>query len=182
MKPVQSGADREFSLDLGGTGDRKLGRVFGHLAQTMERDKLVQDMTDRLRDFLQVDRVVLYYFYRQWNGRVTFESIRSPEYSIFGSTGPDECFNGEYAALYEGGRVRSIADIETEPIAPCHREFLRTLRVRANLVVPILTAKGLWGLLVAHSCRDVHAWSPADVEEMQKGAQVLATAPSVQDS
>jgi GAF domain-containing protein len=148
----------------------------------MERDDLVQETTDRLRETLQVDRVVLYYFYRHWEGRVTFESLSQPEFSILGSTGPDECFNGEYAKMYEEGRVRSIEDIEMAAIAQCHRDFLRTMKVQANLVVPVLTQKGLWGLLVAHHCRSTRTWSESDVKLMQEGAVTLATAPSIRDS
>jgi GAF domain-containing protein len=41
------------------------------------------------------------------------------------------------------GRLRAIADIEAEPLADCHRDFLRGLRVRANLLVPVLVADNL---------------------------------------
>ena len=155
--------------------------MLDRLAGSIERDDLVQQTTNQVRDALSVDRVVLYYFYRRWKGQVTFESLSSPELSIYGSTGPDECFNGDYAEMYLEGRVRAISDIETEPIAPCHRDFLRDMQVRANLVVPVLTPKGLWGLLVAHH-GSVHAWSDPDVEEMKSGARTLATAPSIQES
>ncbi len=162
--------------------DPDLQPILNRLAATLERDSLVQKTTRNLRDFLQVDRVVLYYFYREWQGRVTFESLSQSKFSIIGSTGPDECFNGEYAALYEAGRVRAIADIETEPIEPCHRDFLQTMLVRANLVVPVLNSRRLWGLLVAHHCQSTRSWSQTDIEAMQKGAYTLATAPTVQDS
>ena len=49
--------------------------------------KLVQRITHDLRNYLDVDRVLLYYFYRQWEGQVTFESISADEFSILGSTG-----------------------------------------------------------------------------------------------
>ncbi|MEM9977071.1 MAG: GAF domain-containing protein, partial [Cyanobacteria bacterium P01_D01_bin.2] len=119
---------------------KELRNIFRRLNQTMQRDEVVQGTTDDLLGFLKVDRVVLYYFYRQWEGQVTFESLSDPRFSIYGSTGPDQCFNDEYAALYLAGRVRAIADVETEPIEACHRDFLRYLQVRANLVVPILTS------------------------------------------
>lgn len=163
-------------------GDQGLRQFAERFAKKMERDALVQKTTDDLRDFLQVDRMVLYYFYRHWKGRVTFESLSSEQFSIFGQTGPDECFNGEYAAMYLAGRVRAIADIELEPIAACHRDFLRNMQVRANLVVPILNTKGLWGLLIAHHCQDVRPWSDADIEVMQKAAATLSTAPSIRDT
>jgi len=162
--------------------DRGLRSLADRLGQTMARDALVQKATDDLRDRLQVDRVVVYYFYRQWKGQVTFESLGIKELSIYGSTGGDDCFNAEYAAMYEQGRVRAIADIETEAIAECHRNFLRGLHVRANLVVPILNDRRLWGLLAAHHCQNSRSWSPSDIELMQTAAGSLANAPSIRDS
>jgi GAF domain-containing protein len=162
--------------------EQGLQNLLDRLVKTMQRDELVRQTTNQLRESLQVDRVVLYYFYSQWEGQVTFESLSSQEFSILGSTGPDDCFNNEYAALYLAGRVRAIADIELEPIQPCHRDFLRNLQVRANLVVPIVTLKGLWGLLVAHHCQGTHDWSLSDIEMMQTGAQTLATDRNILES
>jgi GAF domain-containing protein len=153
--------------------------VINRLHVTLERDQLVGQITGDLQQQLGVDRVLLYYFYRPWKGQVTFEALSDPQFSIFGSTGPDDCFNDEYVALYLEGRVRAIADIETEAIAECHRDFLRDLKVRSNLVVPVLIPKGLWGLLVAHHCQSVRHWADADVAAMQQGAKALAIAPSI---
>lgn len=167
-------SDRNFDRGLRSLADR--------LGQTMARDALVQKTTDDLRDRLQVDRVVVYYFYRQWKGQVTFESLGIKELSIYGSTGADDCFNQEYATMYEEGRFRAIADIEKEAIAPCHRDFLRSIQVRANLVVPILNNRRLWGLLAAHHCQNARSWSPSDIEMMQTAAASLANAPSIRDN
>ncbi|MEH2325448.1 MAG: GAF domain-containing protein [Nostoc sp.] len=159
-----------------------LQQLLDRLVISIERNELVRQTTNQLRESLQVDRVVLYYFYSQWQGQVTFESLSSKELSILGSTGPDDCFNNEYAALYLAGRVRAIADIELEPIQPCHRDFLSNMQVRANLVVPILIPRGLWGLLAAHHCQEPHYWSPSDIEMMQIGAQTLATDRNILES
>jgi GAF domain-containing protein len=159
----------------------QIDQLLRRLNQKMQRDQLVQDTTDELRRLLQVDRVLLYYFYKQWEGQVTFESLSDSRYSIFGSTGPDACFNDEYAELYLAGRVRAIGDLAVEPIADCHRDFLLDMQVKANLVVPILTSQGLWGLLVAHHCQGTRSWSAEDIERMQAGASVLATASSISD-
>ncbi|MBE9165207.1 MULTISPECIES: GAF domain-containing protein [Microcoleaceae] len=163
------------------SGDR-LQNIVNRLTDSLKRDVLVEKSLYDIREVLQSDRAVLYYFYRQWQGQVTCEMLSAIEFSILGSTGPDECFNDEYAALYEGGRVRAIADIETEPLNQCHRDFLRSMKVRANLVVPILTKKGLWGLLVAHQCSGPRTWLRSDIEFMQKQAQNIAMSPTIQDS
>ncbi|WP_442949709.1 GAF domain-containing protein [Nostoc sp.] len=163
-------------------GEQGLQNLLDRLVRTMQRDELVRQTTNQLRESLQVDRVLLYYFYGRWQGQVTFESLSSKEFSILGSTGPDDCFNDQYAALYLAGRTRAIADIQLEPIQPCHRDFLSNMQVRANLVVPILIPRGLWGLLAAHHCESPHYWSPSDIEMMQTGAQTLATAPYILES
>jgi GAF domain-containing protein len=162
--------------------ERSLHRVIHHLTQTLERDALVAKTTNQIRIELRVDRVVLYYFYSRWQGQVTFESLSSPHLSILGSTGGDECFNDEYAAMYLAGRSRAIQDIESEEIQECHKDFLRSIQVKSNLVVPVLTTKGLWGLLVAHHCQTNRSWSSEDIKCMESGAKTLSTAPSIQGS
>lgn len=176
--PSSEGLNSDSAL----RGDAKLQRVISRLSTTLERDQLVRQITDSLQQQLKVDRVLLYYFYRQWKGQVTFEALSDPQFSILGSTGPDECFNDEYAALYLAGRVRAIADIETAAIAECHREFLRAIHVRANLVVPVLIPQGLWGLLVAHHCQSEFVWADSHIAAMQQGAEALAISPSVRGS
>jgi GAF domain-containing protein len=113
---------------------------------------------------------------------VEVESLSSKEFSILCSTGADNCFNNEYTALYLARRVRAIADIELEPIQPCHQDFLRSIQVRANLAIPILIPRGLWGLLVAHHCQMPRCWSQSDIELMQTAAQTLATDSNILES
>jgi GAF domain-containing protein len=156
-----------------------LQRVVARLAGTLKQDAIVQQTTDELRNFLQADRVLLYYFYYHWKGQVTFESLSDEQFSIYGETGADDCFNDEYASWYEAGRIRAIADIESEPINSCHRDFLRSIQVRANLAVPVVNSQGLWGLLIAHYCRGTHVWQPTEIERMKQGALQLAGAASI---
>ncbi|MGB3495956.1 MAG: GAF domain-containing protein [Elainellaceae cyanobacterium] len=179
---IQSPFPQRSRPDLGSRADSGLQQVGVRLRSNLERDELVTQVTTTLQQELGVDRVLLYYFYSRWDGQVTFEALSNPQLSIFGSTGPNECFNDEYAALYFAGRVRAIANIETEPIADCHRDFLRGLQVKANLVVPVLTPQGLWGLLVAHHCQSPRPWANSDIQMMQQGAEKLAFAPSIREA
>lgn len=159
--------------------DPGLKKLLRRLTSSLAEDLLVQSVTDNIRQQLDVDRVVLYYFYRHWSGRVTFESLSDRLYSILGSTGPDECFNGEYAALYQEGRISAIANVATAPIAECHRQFLQSIQVKANLVVPVLPNSELWGLLVAHHCQRPINWTSEHQTTMQAGANTLARSPTI---
>ena len=159
--------------------NRGLSSVLARLTNKLQQDYLVNDSLHELRNLLDVDRVVLYYLYSQWNGQVTFESLSDRKYSIICSTGPDGCFNPEYAELYLAGRIKAIDDIESAPIADCHRDFLRSLQVRANLVAPVLTHGKLWGLLAAHHCQDAKSWQPSDIDLMRQYSHSLTDAPSI---
>jgi len=163
-----------------------LQNILTRLSNSLDRDEIVQETLSDLRLQLDADRVVLYYFYRPWEGQVTFEALRDRSLSIFGCTGPDECFNGEYATLYLEGRVRAVGDIETAAIEACHRDFLRSLNVRANLAVPIIISpedadrnKQLWGLAIAHQCYNTREWSVENAAAMQKGAARLANSEAI---
>ncbi|AKG24821.1 GAF domain-containing protein [Calothrix sp. 336/3] len=179
---MESNSQSSSNYKLTEYPDIGLQTILKRLTKTMERDTLIRQTTNQLRESLQVDRVILYYFYQRWHGQVTFEALSTPELSILGSIGPAECFNDEYAALYLAGRVRAIPDIELEPIQECHQNFLRQLQVRANLAVPILTSKGLWGLLIAHHCQAPYPWTSAHISLMQREAEHLAIAGSIRDS
>lgn len=164
------------------TGKRGLRRVLQRLSQVLERDRLVQTTLADVRQQLAVDRLVLYYFFEQWRGQVTCEALVDPSLSILGSTGADDCFNDDYAARYLAGRVRAIADITKADLDPCHQTFLESIKVKANLVVPVLAQQRLWGLLVAHHCQCPRRWSDAEVALMYQAAQVLAESPAVRGS
>lgn len=172
-----SSASSEFTN--WGSADAGLQRLANRLTTKLSQDALVQKVTNQLRRSLDVDRVALYYFYRKWEGQVTFESLRDESLSILGMTGATQCFNQDYAQMYLEGRVKVSPDIYKDDIHDCHREFLESIQVKANLVVPILTQKGLWGLLVAHHCTAPRHWSQKDIEVLQAGAQHLAAAPSI---
>ena len=72
--------------------------ILQRLNKKMHRDDLIQSTADQIRQELQVDRVLLYYFYVQWEGQVTVDSLSNQDLSIAGSTGPHQCFTYEDAA------------------------------------------------------------------------------------
>ena len=155
--------------------NQELERFVKRLKANEEQDDLTQIVLDRLQQTLQVDRVVIYYFYRQWQGQVTFESLSHPSLSIYGSTGADECFTDEYAQLYLQGRIFAIADIPASSLQPCHKDFLQSIQVYANLVVPILIDHQLWGLLIAHDCHHPREWKDYYIKTMKNASTILSS-------
>ena len=158
---------------------RGLNEVLNRITNKLQQDAVVTDSLSEIRTFLNVDRVVLYYFYSQWKGQVTFESITDEKFSIICSTGADDCFNLEYAELYLAGRIKAVDNIETAEISDCHRDFLRSLQVQSNLVAPVLSKGNLWGLLVAHHCQNVRPWLSTDIDYIRQYSISLGASPSI---
>jgi GAF domain-containing protein len=158
---------------------RGLNEVLNRITNKLQQDSVVNDTLREIRTFLNVDRVVLYYFYSQWKGQVTFESITDEKFSIICSTGADDCFNLEYAALYLAGRIKAVDNIETAELSDCHRDFLRSLQVQSNLVAPVLSKGNLWGLLVAHHCQNVRPWLSTDIDYIRQYSISLGASPTI---
>ena len=144
-----------------------LNQISTQIRKSLKPDIIQQTTVHEIRQLLNTDRVVIYRFEHDWRGQVIVESVVPPWCSTLGDLGIDDCFAEKYAERYRQGRVRVINDVQAECVDPCHRDFLRQLEVRANLIVPILVQDGLWGLLIAHQCSAPRQWQQAEIDLLQ---------------
>jgi signal transduction histidine kinase len=99
---------------------------------------------------------------------VIVEEINGNWQSTLGVKASPECFPDEYTYLYCQGSVRAINNVSTASLSDCHREFLQSLQVQANLIVPINIGMELWGLLIAHECEAPRDWQDAEIDLLQQ--------------
>ncbi|MGL5059250.1 MAG: GAF domain-containing sensor histidine kinase [Microcoleus sp.] len=170
-------------------------RLIGNqIRSTLDLQTILETGVREVRKFLQCDRVIIYQFQDDWRGKVVVEDMVIPWPSILGDMGADKCFNGDYGNYYQQGRVRAINDIFHADLEPCHVEFLDSLQVKANLIVPIVTARNeenspksggnyhpelpgrLWGLLIAHECSETRNWRQQETELLAQLADQMAIA------
>lgn len=143
------------------------------IRQTLSLHDILQTTVDEVRQFLQVDRVILFQFARDWGGTVTVESVVDQALAIFPFNIYDPCIGDRYVEPFRQGLVTAKADIYHADISPCHVEFLAQFQVRANLVVPILKKDELWGLLAVHHCTAPRPWQDAEIDLLRQiAAQV----------
>lgn len=163
------------------------------LHQQIEREKLLLTITERIHQSLKLeeilntavrevrglinsDRVLIYRIWNDGTGCVVTEAVVPDCEAILGRTFPVEVFPKEYHQLYSQGRVFGMSDRNSAKIAPCLVEFLRELAVKAKLVVPLMAGEHLWGLLIAHHCREVRHWQPSEMSLLQQLATQLGIA------
>ena len=166
----------DYALRQQAERERLMGLIAQRVRQSLDIAEVLQTTVAEVRQFLEADRVIIFRFQSDWSGVVTIESVANSSLSILHQTIADNCFASGYVQQYQQGRVRSITDIQQEPMNACYRQMLEGLGVRANLVVPILQGAHLWGLLVAHHCSGPRQWQTQDVRLLQQLATQVAIA------
>ncbi|MFP4576804.1 MAG: ATP-binding protein [Coleofasciculus sp.] len=134
------------------------------IRQTLDLDTILETTVTEVREFLGVDRVLVYRIWSDGTGSTVAESVTPDTAPILGQTFPAEVFPEQMHQLYCQGRIRTVVNPETDGVTPCLVEFLQQLGVKSKLVVPILQQEKLWGLLIAHHCSQPRQWQSLEID------------------
>ncbi|HEY9882622.1 MAG TPA: PAS domain S-box protein [Thermosynechococcaceae cyanobacterium] len=152
------------------------------IRQSLQISEILSTTVAEVRQFLQVDRVLIYRFEPNWDGTVVVESVAPGWLSTLGALVQDTCFkNGGWQPYYRG-RTQILDDVEQAPLSACYKDLLAQFQVRANLVVPILEGRSatgktrLWGLLIAHHCAAPRHWRTFEIDFLTQLADQVGIA------
>ncbi|MFS0514600.1 GAF domain-containing protein [Nostoc sp. UIC 10607] len=138
------------------------------IRQSLNLDKVLNTTVTEVRQLLEVDRVFMYQFEPDYSGVVVVESVDDHCISALNTQVKDTYFMETHGKEYRQGRIQAIADIYTAGLTECHRDLLIQFQVRANLAVPILQGKKLWGLLVANQCAAPRQWQMWEIDLLKQ--------------
>ncbi|MCC5651276.1 GAF domain-containing protein [Nostoc sp. XA013] len=139
-----------------------LEAIAGRIHQSVELETILHQTTIELRQFLNCDRVLIYRFETDSSGVIIAEStVTDP---LLGKNITHPCLGGKHREHYRRGCIQVVEDIYTAELHPCHIDFLASLQVRANLVVPIFKEQDMWGLLIAQHCRQSRQWQQTEID------------------
>jgi PAS domain S-box-containing protein len=156
--------------------ERLVGTIQERIRSSLKLEKVLTMAVEEVRQFLQTDRTLIYRFNSDWSGVVVVESVGEGWMSLLGIDIQDECFMETHVPLYRQGRIRAVADVRTSDLKECHISLLSRFQVTANLVLPILQGKKLWGLLIAHHCHGSREWHSSEIESLRQISVQLAIA------
>ncbi|HEY9596656.1 MAG TPA: GAF domain-containing protein, partial [Cyanophyceae cyanobacterium] len=155
---------------------RAFWRVTNQIRRTLDLETTLNTIVQEVQNLIRSDRVVIYRFSGEGQGEVIVEAINGEWDSVLGIKGPVGCFPEEPSTAYFRGQIRAIHDVAIAEISPCHRDFLQSLQIQANLIVPIGVGEQLWGLLIAQECKAPRTWQLSEIELIQKLADQAAVA------
>ncbi|PIK91871.1 histidine kinase [Synechococcus sp. 65AY6Li] len=157
--------------------ERLLGALLRRIRQALDLPVILQTTTAEVREFLQVDRVMIYQLQEGAGGFVAAESVVDPWPSHLGRYVWDEYFHRDPChRKYQQGFVQAIDNVATASLDPCYRQLLESFQAQANLVIPIRRGEDLWGLLVAQHCRASRPWQEWEINLLQELSDQLAIA------
>lgn len=157
--------------------ERLLGALLRRIRQALDLPVILQTTTAEVREFLQVDRAMIYQLQEGAGGFVAAESVVDPWPSHLGRYVWDEYFHRDPChPKYQQGFVQAIENAATASLDPCYRQLLESFQAQANLVIPIRQGEDLWGLLVAQHCQSSRPWQEWEIELLQKLTDQLAIA------
>ena len=171
--------------------DRKLAELA--LNQRLERDLLVTAITQRMREsldlqrvlstavegmqqLLQVDRLLVYRLCDDRRGEIIAEAKSSDCPSVLSHTFGSQVLSEACHQHFLRGEASVVDDSAHSDLHSCIGFLHDLLQAQANLTVPIVQHNKLWGLLIAHQCQDARPWQTWEIELMQQLANQLAVA------
>ena len=139
-------------------------------------ERLTARMLDGLRGFYQADRVVIYRVNYNGGG-VTHESLSPGWPSALNQwiMLNDACIPEEILKAYENGRIVPTNDVSQANWHPDHMNLMEQLRIKSNLVVPILDTGKIHSLLIVHHCKEIHVWQDYEINFLTAVAEEFGT-------
>ncbi|MEH1840267.1 MAG: GAF domain-containing protein [Nostoc sp.] len=156
--------------------EQLLEAIAGRIHQSVEFETILHQTTIELRQFLNCDRVLIYRFEADGSGVIIAESTVAASDLLLGKNITDPCFSGKHQEHYSQGCIQAVEDIYAAGLHPCHIDFLASLQVRANLVVPIFQEQDMWGLLIAHHCHQSRQWQQTETDLLKQLATQIGIA------
>ncbi|MGQ8875385.1 GAF domain-containing protein [Paenibacillus sp. TSA_86.1] len=151
-----------------------ISRFFGRIKSTDSRVEASQIAAEQVKEMLGYDRVMIYEFDEQWNGKVIAEA-REPELEPFlGHHYPASDIPKQARELYLRNWLRTIVNVEYTPVeivpllqpltgkplnlslsvlrsvSPLHIEYLQNMGVGATVTISLIHDNQLWGLITCH--------------------------------
>jgi GAF domain-containing protein len=157
---------------------KALSGVISRIRESLDIDTIFKITVTEVRQLLKTDRVAVFSFYPDlaWEGEFIYEDVGAEWDSALATKMRDHCFAEDFAEPYQQGRIKAIADIYQVNASDSYIQILERFQVRANITVPLIKGKDLWGLLCIHQCSNPRDWKTSEIEFVQLIAEHLGVA------
>lgn len=160
---------------------------------------ILENTVAEIREFMLVDRVLIYQFNNDLSGTVVAESVGERWTAAIDQNIKDTCLQGGLNIRYRRGWHWAMEDIDQAQLQVCHQDLLKQFQVKASLVIPIVVAEiesvssllavddpvlsrlsasqgNVWGFLILHQCSKSREWPMETIALLKELANQIAIA------
>jgi two-component system, sensor histidine kinase and response regulator len=171
-----------------------LNQVTQAIGQSLELPQILETAVDRVREFLQVDRLLIHQFDIPAPICLRTEDDPLVPATLVDGVTYESCAHGAIPSVlnqmgdhwikasrqlrekYQSGLVISQTNLDGIPELAEVLQFPVMAQVQSELTVPIRVQGELWGLLIAHQCDHERRWEPSDRRFLQQIVDHLSIA------
>jgi two-component system sensor histidine kinase/response regulator len=190
-KPATTCQPVEDALQHHRQQEQLLNQVTTQTCQSVALAVLISNTVDRVRRFLELDRLCIYQFdnYNQDDhtgtppGRrrdcMTYEALRHEGLASVLSRQDSQHwqFLNQFRDRYERGDTLILKSEAFDSQLPeTSQQYLQKLGIQSHLSVPIRVQGHLWGILLAHQCDRPRLWQSREQEFLEHIADHLSVA------
>ncbi|HEY9702681.1 MAG TPA: GAF domain-containing protein, partial [Allocoleopsis sp.] len=147
----------------------KQAQLFADIAssarESLDINTVFNKSVQGAQQLINAERVFVYRFNTDWTGTVVAESSGPGISSCMGVKIADSYFteSDQGVQTYRKGKVFVINDIYQANLTRCHLEMYEKIKIRANVVAPIISGDKLIGLLCTQQCKNPRIWQQSEV-------------------
>ncbi|MEJ8305257.1 diguanylate cyclase domain-containing protein [Saccharibacillus sacchari] len=166
---LENGEDDEADNDF-----RWIRTFFVKLKQSANRYTASQAAAEQVKEILGYDRVMIYEFDKEWNGKVIAEAKEPQLEPFLGHHYPASDIPKQARELYLRNWLRTIVNVDYTPVgitptvqpltgrplnlslsvlrsvSPMHIEYLKNMGVGATVTISLIHDGQLWGMITCH--------------------------------
>ncbi|MBD2005948.1 MULTISPECIES: GAF domain-containing protein [Cyanophyceae] len=134
--------------------------------ETLDVKEVFEKAVTGAQQILNAERVFLYRFNPDWSGIVVAEAVMPGLPSCLQIKVTDTYFTDSNVGveLYRNGRVFVIDDIYKGKLTPCHIELYERLKIKANVITPVVSGDKLLGLMCTQQCSSARNWQQYELD------------------
>ena len=168
----------EAELRESANRERTILEIVAKIRETLELSEIFQNATDKLRETLNCDRLVLYRFNSDWSGKFVSESVTAGWTPLLGSD-IETGWNDTCLQKTRGGNCSDfnysfvVNDVDRADLSECHRGMYDLIQAKSFCIVPVFRGNTLWGLLAAYQNCYPRTWKEGEIRLLaQTGVQL----------
>jgi PAS domain S-box-containing protein len=166
-------AERTLVVEKKAEREQLIAKIALQIRSSLDLPAILNTMVTELRSLFQCDRADIWKIQPDGSTVVIAESISAENLSNRNRTIQDCCLTSQ---LIQHPWVRAYDDIQLAPMSDCHREMIKSLRIRAKILIPIRHEGNWWGLLSVVESDRPRQWDSEEISLIQQLATHLEIA------